>query len=49
MSNEIILSDYRETLEIIIRKIEEAQLNAIVSSNLYMMNLYWDIRKYNIR
>jgi hypothetical protein len=41
MSNEVIPSDYRETLEIIIRKIEEAQLNAILSSNLYMMNLYW--------
>ena len=48
MNSDIIPNDYKETLEIIIQKIEEAQLNAILSSNLYMINLYWDIRKYNI-
>lgn len=43
MKNEILPSDYRETLELIIQKIEFAQQKAVISANITLMDLYWDI------
>lgn len=43
MKNEILPSDYKETLDLIIDKIRIAQQNAVLSANYYLLNLYWDI------
>ncbi len=43
MNNEILPRDYKETLELIINKIELAQQKAIISTNLTLLDLYWEI------
>ena len=43
MNNEIMPSDYKETLNLIKQKIIQAQQEAIISVNLHMLNLYWDV------
>ena len=43
MNNEILPSDYKETLELIIQKIESAQQKAVISANKTLLDLYWDI------
>lgn len=43
MKKEILPNDYKETLNLIIEKIRLAQQNAVLSTNYYLLNLYWDI------
>ena len=43
MKKEILPSDYKETLNLIIQKIELAQQKAIISANITLLDLYWDI------
>ena len=43
MKNELLPSDYKETLFLIKQKIELAQQQAVISANLSMLNLYWDV------
>ena len=42
-------NDYEKTLELIIRKIKKTQQKAIISTNYYLIKLYWEIRKNNTR
>ena len=49
MNNEIMPSDYKETLDVIKNKIKQAQLGAMLSVNSYMLNLYFEVRKYYIK
>ena len=44
MKNKLLPNDYKDTLLLIKNKIELAQQQAIISANLSMLNLYWDIR-----
>ena len=43
MKKEILPSDYKETLNLIIQKIELAQQKGIISANITLLDLYWDI------
>lgn len=43
MNNEILPNDYRETLNLIIQKIQLAQQKAVISANITLLDLYWDI------
>ena len=43
MNNEILTSDYKETLNLIIQKIELAQQKAVISANISLLDLYWNI------
>jgi predicted nuclease of restriction endonuclease-like (RecB) superfamily len=43
MKNEILPSDYKETLFLIKQKIELAQQQAIISVNSNLLNLYWEV------
>ena len=43
MKNEILPSDYKDTLDLIINKIKIAQQNAAISANYYLLKLYWDV------
>ncbi len=43
MKNEILPSDYKDTLNLIINKIKIAQQNAAISANYYLLKLYWDV------
>ena len=43
MKNELLPSDYKDTLELIIQKIELAQQKAVISANITLLDLYWDI------
>lgn len=43
MKNEILPNDYRETLNLIIQKIEFAQQKAVISANTTLLDLYWEI------
>lgn len=49
MKNQLLPSDYKETLKLIKQKIELAQQQAIISVNTNLLNLYWEVRKYYIR
>ena len=43
MNNEILPNDYRETLNLIIQKIQLAQQKAVISANITLLDLYWEI------
>ena len=43
MNNEILPNDYRETLNLIIQKIQLAQQKAVISVNITLLDLYWEI------
>ena len=43
MNNEILPNDYRETLSLIIQKIHLAQQKAVISANITLLDLYWEI------
>ncbi len=43
MKNELLPNDYTETLQLIIQKIELAQQRAVISANITLLDLYWDI------
>lgn len=43
MKNQLLPSDYKETLELIKQKIELAQQQAIISVNTNLLNLYWEV------
>lgn len=43
MKNELLPNDYKETLQLIIQKIEMAQQRAVISTNITLLDLYWDI------
>lgn len=43
MNNEILPNNYKETLDLIIQKIEFAQQKAVISANITLLDLYWDI------
>mgnify|MGYP004570094239 FL=1 len=43
MNNEILPNDYRETLNLIIQKIQLAQQKAVISANITLLDLYWKI------
>ena len=43
MNNEMLPNDYRETLNLIIQKIQLAQQKAVISANMTMLDLYWEI------
>ena len=43
MKNELLPNDYKDTLELIIQKIELAQQKAVISANITLLDLYWDI------
>ena len=42
MNNEILPNDYRETLNLIIQKIQLAQQKAVISANITLLDLYWE-------
>lgn len=43
MKSELLPNDYKETLQLIIQKIEIAQQRAVISTNITLLDLYWDI------
>lgn len=43
MKNQLLPSDYKETLKLIKQKIELAQQQAIISVNTNLLNLYWEV------
>ncbi len=43
MKNKILPNDYRETLDLIIQKIQFAQQKAVISANTTLLDLYWEI------
>ena len=43
MNSEILPNDYRETLNLIIQKIQLAQQKAVISANITLLDLYWEI------
>lgn len=43
MNNELLPNDYKSTLEQIVQKIEIAQQKAIISTNITLLDLYWEI------
>ena len=43
MKNQLLPSDYKETLKLIKQKIELAQQHAIISVNANLLNLYWEV------
>ena len=43
MNNGILPNNYKETLDLIIQKIELAQQKAVISANISLLDLYWDI------
>ena len=43
MNNEILPNDYRETLNLIIEKIQLAQQKAVIATNITLLDLYWEI------
>ena len=45
MNDGILPSDYKETLEVIIQKIESAQQKAVISANKTLLDLYWYINE----
>lgn len=45
MNNEILPNNYGETLSLIIQKIQLAQQKAVISANITLLDLYWEIGK----
>ena len=43
MNNAILPNDYRETLSLIIQKIQLAQQKAVIFTNMTLLDLYWEI------
>ena len=43
MKSELLPNDYKETLKLIIQKIEIAQQRDVISTNITLLDLYWDI------
>ena len=43
MNNEILPSGYKETLNLIIQKIQLAQQKAVIAANITLLDLYWEI------
>lgn len=43
LKSELLPNDYKETLQLIIQKIEIAQQRAVISTNITLLDLYWDI------
>ena len=43
MNNELLPNDYKETLNLIIQKIQLAQQKAVISANITLLDLYWEI------
>ena len=43
MKKEVLSSNYKETLNLIIQEIKLAQQKAIISANITLLDLYWDI------
>lgn len=49
MKENMLPKDYEKTLELIVKKIKSTQQKAIISTNYYLIKLYWEVRKNNTR